>query len=256
MNKFEFKNIEFYSKLNRIKYPYCWLNHTPIVKYIIKSIDPKKIVELGTHSGNSLITMLEASGLDCKIYAVDTWEGDGHSKKYSIEIYNDLKEYISFYYPDNCELLRMRFDKAVNNFSDLSIDILHIDGYHTYDAVKYDFQTYIPKVKKGGLVLFHDILVKEKDFGVYKFWKEIEDSFPHITLRNGTGLGIMLNDNEPNIFFSDLKHNEELLYLLNTIGDNLRYKHEIEHLELNLKYFTKSRIIQFADKIRKLLFRG
>jgi predicted O-methyltransferase YrrM len=37
-------------------------------------------------------------------------------------------------------------------------DFLFIDGDHTYQGVKQDFQMYSPLVKKGGIVAFHDIV--------------------------------------------------------------------------------------------------
>jgi hypothetical protein len=42
------------------------------------------------------------------------------------------------------------------NFKDESFDFIFIDGDHTYDAVAQDFELYLPKVKKGGLVFMHD----------------------------------------------------------------------------------------------------
>jgi predicted O-methyltransferase YrrM len=43
-----------------------------------------------------------------------------------------------------------------DRFELTSIDFLFIDGDHTYDAVKRDFENYFPKVKHGGLIFFHD----------------------------------------------------------------------------------------------------
>ena len=51
------------------------------------------------------------------------------------------------------------------------IDILFIDGGHTYDAVKLDFDTWFPRVKNSGFIVFHDYTVGW--CGVYKFINEI-----------------------------------------------------------------------------------
>jgi len=41
-------------------------------------------------------------------------------------------------------------------FQDEHFDFIFIDGDHTYDAVSQDFELYLPKVKKGGLLFMHD----------------------------------------------------------------------------------------------------
>ena len=64
------------------------------------------------------------------------------------------------------------------------IDFLFIDGDHTYEGVKRDWEIYSPLVKKGGVVMFHDIL--DTDYHraancyVANFWNEIQgsDNFP------------------------------------------------------------------------------
>ncbi len=55
------------------------------------------------------------------------------------------------------------------------IDFLFIDGDHTYEGIKMDFEMYSPFVRKGGLVAFHDICTHppEINCGVDKFWNEI-----------------------------------------------------------------------------------
>ncbi len=242
-----------YLDLQRIEYPYCWLNHVPFVKYLVDKIDPNIIVELGTHSGNSLVTMLESSSSKCEVYAVDTWEGDDHSKKYSIDIFNNLNNFIQNNYSERCKLLKMKFELAADNFSNNSIDLLHIDGYHTYEAVRNDYLNYISKVRKGGIILFHDVLVKDNDFGVYKLWKELTKEYPGFIQRNGTGLGVLLNDFNPNSDFEKIKSDHDTIFLLSLLGDNLRLKYELTYSESKLKYFTKSRYFSMADKFRRFL---
>jgi hypothetical protein len=43
-----------------------------------------------------------------------------------------------------------------SQFENEIFDFIFIDGDHTYDAVFQDFELYLPKVKKGGLVFMHD----------------------------------------------------------------------------------------------------
>jgi len=61
-----------------------------------------------------------------------------------------------------------------------NLDFLFIDGDHSYDGVKRDFEMYSPLVKKNGLIAFHDIndTQRHRDRNVYvgKFWSEVKDS--------------------------------------------------------------------------------
>jgi len=61
----------------------------------------------------------------------------------------------------------MTFDEAATQFQNESIDLLHIDGMHTYEAVKRDFEQWWPKMRPGGIVLLDDSAHTENDFGVW-----------------------------------------------------------------------------------------
>jgi hypothetical protein len=90
--------------------------------------------------------------------------------------------------------LRKNFDEAANEFESNSIDLLHIDGLHTYTAVKHDFDTWFPKVKKDGIILLHDIFISRDDFGVYKFWEELKSEYKTIEFYQSYGLGVLFKD--------------------------------------------------------------
>jgi len=62
--------------------------------------------------------------------------------------------------------------ETLKKVSDRKYDLLFIDGDHSYEGIKKDFEMYSPLVREGGIVAFHDILSEE---GVFKFWSEIKN---------------------------------------------------------------------------------
>jgi predicted O-methyltransferase YrrM len=119
---------------------------------LVRYYKPKVAVELGTHVGLSALAMgLALRDLDQggKLYAVDTWQGDEHSGLYSDEVYNTFLDRCARLGLDSVIVpLRMTFDEARDQVPD-QIDLLHIDGLHTWDAVSHDFETYSPLVRTG-----------------------------------------------------------------------------------------------------------
>ena len=71
------------------------------------------------------------------------------------------------------------------------LDLLFIDGDHTYEGVKKDFETYGKLVKKGGVVALHDIVPHPRETGcrVHDFWKEIREIFKTEELVEDWGQG-------------------------------------------------------------------
>jgi hypothetical protein len=171
----------------------AWVGHRAFAYDFVRFIQPNRNVELGTHYGISFFTFCQAmqdGGLEGDCVAVDTWEGDAHSGSYSEEVYQVVSGFAKQY---RCaRLIRDTFDGAVSQFEDESIDLLHIDGLHTWEAVKHDFESWLPKLSPHGVVLFHDIDVKIADFGVYLFWDELKREIPyHLEFHHSAGLGVL-----------------------------------------------------------------
>ena len=83
------------------------------------------------------------------LYAIDTWEGDEQAGYYDNEVYNTVLRNQIANHQSRSRLIRSTFDDASKMFNNKSIDILHIDGLHTYTAVKHDYETWKNKVKRG-----------------------------------------------------------------------------------------------------------
>jgi glycosyltransferase involved in cell wall biosynthesis len=158
-------------------------------------------VELGTHGGYSYFSFCQAAkdhstGTVC--HAVDTWQGDEHAGYYCGEhLFSQLQNYNRAHFSAFSVLQRMTFDKAAEMFEASSIDVLHIDGLHTYEAVKHDWETWLPKVRPGGIVLFHDTAVRERDFGVWRLWEELAAKYPSFAFTHSAGLGVLCNGAVP-----------------------------------------------------------
>jgi len=183
-----------YVKPQRLTEVNSWHEHIPFAFAVMQMLKPKIFVELGTHNGDSYCAFcqaVEALGLDTACYAVDTWEGDEQSGYYGPEILEKLRAYHNPLYGRFSRLIQSRFDQALDHFSDGSVDLLHIDGLHTHDAAKHDFESWLPKMSTHGVILLHDINVRERGFGVWLLWEELIERYPSFEFKHGHGLGVL-----------------------------------------------------------------
>jgi len=171
-----------------------WSGHLPFVNDLIAALRPSLLVELGTHYGESYFGMCQAvqeNGVSCKCYAVDTWQGDPHAGYDDESVFVEVDAYNQRHYRPFSTLLRTTFDDAKKNFGDGTVDLLHIDGLHTYDAIRHDFDNWFPKVRPGGVVLLHDTAARHEEFQVWKLWEELARQYPHLEFHHSRGLGVL-----------------------------------------------------------------
>tara|TARA_B100000674_G_scaffold418268_1_gene368601 strand:- start:489 stop:1367 length:879 start_codon:yes stop_codon:yes gene_type:complete len=243
--------------------PSSWWEHIPIAMIIIKSKKPDLVVELGTHYGVSFFGFCEAAekySPATRLYAIDTWEGDGQAGYYDNTVYTTVKDHLEQFHNERAQMIRDRFENALNKFQDKSIDLLHIDGLHTYEAVKRDFEQWLPKVKDDGCILFHDWNVRNESFGVWKLWDEIKKSGKYhcYEVENGYGLALAALSKEEPKYFNDLKsQKEEVLCIGKLLSELDKLRQEIEknkmekdkrekHIE-NLEIMNKDKQCQIDD---------
>jgi hypothetical protein len=188
-----------------------WAGHKTFAYDLIRNLKPKIMVELGTHYGTSFFSMAQAAKdaqLKTELHAIDSWEGDPQAGFYDETVLETVTKLAKKYYPDQrIHLHKKYFDAALPDFKQESIDILHIDGLHTYEAVKHDFETWLGRVAKDGIILFHDTNERNGDFGVYKLWEELEKKYDTIQFLHSHGLGILFKGGYPS---KEWKQNEKL----------------------------------------------
>jgi O-antigen biosynthesis protein len=195
---------------NPLRHPVClgrplrlaataWASHVPFAMYAVSALRPRVIVELGTFTGVSYCALCQAVselGLAARCFAVDTWRGDEQTGFYGPEVLEDLRAHHDPLYGDFSKLVRCTFDEALPRFRDGEIDLLHVDGYHTYEAVRHDFEAWLPKMSERGVVLLHDTGERGRGFGVWRLWEEIRQRFPHFEFAHEHGLGVAATGRE------------------------------------------------------------
>jgi predicted O-methyltransferase YrrM len=91
------------------------------------------------------------------------------------------------------------FSMVKSHFDGADLDYLFIDGDHSYEGVKKDYEMYSPLVRKGGIIAFHDIIEhKGSECKVDEFWREVKEGkdskeFVNDYDQGQYGIGILYN---------------------------------------------------------------
>lgn len=172
----------------------AWIEHVPFAFWLVEAHRPRVIVELGTHYGVSYFSICQAVdrlGLDTRCYAVDSWKGDEHAGVYGEEVFETVRLHNEAHYSGFSRLIRSTFDEALDHFSDGTVDLLHIDGLHTFEAVRHDFEAWLPKLSPRAVVVLHDTNVRERNFGVFRLFESLRATYPSFEFAHGHGLGVI-----------------------------------------------------------------
>ena len=158
-----------------------WTDHITFAQWIVNKKQPKVIVDLGVDFGYS--TFCFALSKIGKVYGIDTFEGDSMAGiKNSFDYVKQKRKELNM---NNITFIKGYFRLVAKQWKK-PIDILHIDGFHTYNAVKNDYDTWSKFVKDDGVILFHDTCVP--DFGIRKFFDEIPLPKTNFTCSHGLGV--------------------------------------------------------------------
>ena len=164
----------------------AWKGHRKFAQFLVEKIIPETIVELGVDYGYS--TFVFANALkDQKgiIYGIDLFEGDIHAGNRNTHQF--VLDKIEKQNLTQIKIIVGDFKEVSLNWN-LPINILHIDGLHTYEAVKSDYENWSKFVKEDGIILFHDV-TSFKD--IAQFFKEVEGNWHKLYFTHSAGLGIL-----------------------------------------------------------------
>jgi GT2 family glycosyltransferase len=170
-----------------------WIEHAPFAFWLTDALRPKRFVELGSGCGYSYFAFCQAIGrlgVSSEANAVDTWLDDTDGSLDDDALYEAVLA-ANLRYAGFSRLNRATFAEAVEHFGIESIDLIHFDSCHSYEQVKQDYESWLPKLTKDAIVLFHDTEVRDHGFGIWKFFEELSVKHPFFQFSHGNGLGVL-----------------------------------------------------------------
>jgi len=167
---------------------------------VVQAQRPRTMLEIGSRSGGSLFVFCQMADPEAIVVSIDLPSGGfgGGYAAWRVPVMHRLKQ--------NRQMLQLlRSDshspETVRHLrhilGDQKIQFLFIDGDHSYDGVRQDFEMYSPLVGSGGIIGFHDIVESPSALGgeANRFWTEIKSGFRHREIVNDErvlfGIGLL-----------------------------------------------------------------
>jgi hypothetical protein len=166
-----------------------WLEHAPFGFWLVGALRPRAIVDLTTGAGYALAAFcqaVQALGLDSRCCGIDQWPGStGEDQFRAISDHNEA------HYKAFSSLLSSDTEQASAHFEHRSVDLLHINGNHSYKAALAIYNAWRPRLSESSIVLFHNTNAYERGLGVARLWQELIQDHKHFEFLHGFGLGVL-----------------------------------------------------------------
>jgi predicted O-methyltransferase YrrM len=139
------------------------------------------VLEIGTGRGGTLWLWSHLEGNKCVI-SIDLWGGafgGGPSEDDMARIENWVDREKETYVNNRDSHKTETLEEVKEALAGRQLDILFIDGDHTYEGCRQDFEMYSPLVKPGGVIVFHDILEHPTELNCHvdKVWTELTPKY-------------------------------------------------------------------------------
>jgi cephalosporin hydroxylase len=166
---------------------------------LISAAKPKTVLEIGTALGGTLLLMCRLSDSNALIVSLDLPKQGLTYRRYRVPVFKSLPRRGQKLHLLTADSHSQEARKQVAGLiTGRTLDVLFIDGDHSYHGVRSDFEMYSPFVTKGGMVIFHDIVEhsEEKGCQVHRFWNEIKQHYRYREIvedpsQGWAGIGIL-----------------------------------------------------------------
>ncbi len=146
----------------------------------IAAIKPRNAMEIGTYLGGTLFLLCRLAHADARIISVDMYRGSlGGARKLIYHSFVSKNQRLHVIHGDSHGANTQ--SRIIEKLGAAKLDFIFIDGDHSYEGVRLDFEMYSPLVRPGGVIAFHDIVAHppEAECHVKKFWDEVKQRYRH-----------------------------------------------------------------------------
>lgn len=135
---------------------------------IVRTKKPKVVVEIGTAAGGMLYAMAQVADENAIVVSIDYPGGPygGGQSSAEVGVYRSFggpRQRMGFIRDRSFHLTSLTDLKKI--LGGAPIDLLFVDGDHSYGGVRSDFDMYGPLVAPGGMTAFHDIVLEPEAWG-------------------------------------------------------------------------------------------
>jgi hypothetical protein len=136
-----------------------WMSEVELAYLAECASKSRCIVEIGSWKGRSTLAL--ACNTPGIVYAVDTWKGTEqqgdelaqHPEGWLLEEFKRNTAGL-----DNIVICEGPSVEMAARYAGLEVDMLFIDGYHTYEGVRSDILAWRPMLRPGGILCGHDYI--------------------------------------------------------------------------------------------------
>jgi predicted O-methyltransferase YrrM len=168
----------------------------------IERLRPQRVCEIGTAAGGTLYLLTRVSAPDALVVSIDLGISP-HTRALRERLARSGQRVVSLAGDSHSEETAVRLERLLDG---QPLDTLFIDGDHSYDGVRADFERYGRLVRTGGIIALHDI---NEDFRtkygietpsisgeVPRFWRELKERHRTEELiadpeQDGFGIGLV-----------------------------------------------------------------
>jgi len=143
----------------------------------VKQYAPHTVVEIGTSTGGTLY--IWSRYLNCRRIISINLPTDFFYPEQKIKFFKLFNTNVEYHFLRNDSHNKETVNMLVQILKEDKINFLFIDGDHSYEGVKQDFEMYKQFVSGRGIVAFHDILCPPNNpsIEVHKFWNEVKHKY-------------------------------------------------------------------------------